>query len=419
MKIIVIGSGLLGVTSAYFLAKDGHEVTVFDRNDEVARSTSYANAGMLTPSMADPWNAPGVLGQLLRYLGREDAPLLLRLSALPGMVGWGLAFLANSRPEKFKANMRANLQLSIYSLAVMRELRETLGLSYDQITRGTLKIFRDEKALAAATRRFDALARMGLQVRTLGRNEVVALEPALADVRDTIVGGIHCPQDESGDARRFTQELAQKARDAGVKFGFGAAVTGFERDGQRISAVMSGQQRHTADAFVVAAGSWSALLLKYLGISLPIRPVKGYSITVHMDAWTTPPQLPVVDDALHIAATPMGNRLRVAGTAEFAGYDNKLTPSRVENLFDLLLSTFPSFKPHLDRQQSSPWTGFRPVSSDGVPWIGRLKFENLYANTGHGHLGWTLAAGSSRLLADLIRGGRGDVDHAPYDAERL
>jgi len=418
MKVVVVGSGLLGVASAYFLAREGCEVSVLDRESEPARGTSHANAGMLTPSMADPWNSPGVFWHLLKWIGKEDAPFLLRPSAIPSMTRWGLSFIANSRPDRFHANMEKNLRLASYSMLVIRELRGTLGLRYDERSNGTLTIFREQAGFDLARERFEYLATLGLGVKYLSPKESVAVEPALADIADKLVGGILCPEDESGDARMFTQALAAKAREAGVKFQFGADVTGFEADGKRIASVTTAQGKHTADAIVVAAGSWSPLLLKQLGITLPVRPVKGYSITVPTGAWATRPGLPIVDAALHAAITPFENRLRVAGTAEFAGYDTSLSAGRINNLFGLLLSVYPSFAPHLDRSNAQPWAGLRPVAADGVPRVGKLKFDNLYVNAGHGHLGWTFAAGSGRLLADLVMKKSTAIDAKPYDAER-
>ena len=418
MRIVVVGAGLMGVTSAWFLARDGHEVTVLDQADRVAAGASQANAGMLTPSMADPWNAPGVFMQMLQYLGKDDAPLLLRLKALPSLLTWGPSFVAHSRPARFHDNMARNLRLAMYSLSVMRELRATLDLVYDQRTAGTIKVFRGARALQEGIRRCEQLASLGLIMNTLDPKALIQLEPALSDVSTSIAGAIHFPEDESGDARQFTEAMSRHAQQAGVDFRFAQRVTGFERKASRVTAVVTQNGPLPADAVVIAAGSWSPLLLAKLGQSLPVRPVKGYSVTVPFAGWTHAPRLPVVDDALHAAITPLGNRLRVAGTAEITGYDTVLTPSRINNLFDLLLAVYPSFEPHLDRNQSTPWAGLRPVSVDGVPFIGKLGLENLYVNTGHGHLGWTLAAGSSHLLADLMLGRQPRLDPQAYRAKR-
>ena len=418
MRVVVVGAGLQGVASAYFLAAEGCEVTVLEREAGVALGTSHANAGMLTPSMADPWNAPGILGHLLGWLGREDAPFLLRPAALPSMIGWGLAFLRNARPARYRANMERNLRLATYSLAVLGELRTSLALQYDQRSAGTLKVFRDARAFDAAVARNDVLRQLGLDARPLTPDAVVQVEPALTPVRERLVGGIHCPADESGDARAFTEALAARAQQAGAQFRFGEPVRAFEAAGGRIGAAVTASGRHAADAFVLAAGCWSPQLLAPLGIALRVRPVKGYSITVPTAGWAGAPAMPVIDDALHAAATPLGDRLRVAGTAEIAGDDRALTPARIENLFGLLLGLFPDYAPRLDRGNAQPWAGLRPVSADGVPLIGRTRCDNLFLNAGHGHLGWTLAAGSARLLADLVLGRAPALDPRPYDARR-
>lgn len=418
MRVLVIGSGLLGVSSAWSLAREGCEVTVLDRLSGAAQGCSFANAGMLTPSMADPWNSPGILWHLLQWLGREDAPFLVRPRALPAMLGWGLSFLRHSSPARHRAGMAANLRLAAYSLATMRELRASLKLAYDELGHGTLKVFRDRKAFDDAAARNAVLAGLGLEVRALSPAEAVAVEPALAPVRDRMVGAIHCPADESGDARAFTQALAEHARAAGVRFHFDREVTRFEHAGGRLNAAFAGGERFEAQQFVVAAGSWSAPLLAPLGLSLPVRPVKGYSITLPTAGWSGAPRLPVIDEALHAAATPLGARLRVAGTAELAGDDEALRPARIENLFKLLLELFPEFPQPLDRANAQPWAGLRPMSADGVPRIGQLGYDNLFVNTGHGHLGWTLAAGSGALLADLMLGKAPQLPPAPYRPNR-
>ncbi|MGH8481816.1 MAG: D-amino acid dehydrogenase [Nevskiaceae bacterium] len=418
MRVLVIGSGLLGVSSAWFLAREGFEVTVLDRLGGPAQGTSFANAGMLTPSMADPWNSPGIFWHLLQWLGREDAPFLLRPRALPAMLGWGLSFIAHSTAARQRASMDANLRLASYSLEMVRELRASLKLAYDELSHGTLKVFRDRKAFDAAAARNTVLSGLGLDVRTVSPAEAATLEPALAPAREQLVGAIYCPTDESGDARAFTLALADHARAAGVQFQFDRPVTRFEHAGGRINAAFAGGTRYEAEQFVVAAGSWSPQLLRPLGLALPVRPVKGYSITVPTGHWSGAPRMPVIDEALHAAATPLGARLRVAGTAEIAGYDESPTPARIDNLFKLLLELFPAYPQPLDRAGAQPWAGLRPMSPDGVPYIGRFGCDNLFVNTGHGHLGWTLAAGSGALLSDLMLGKAPQLPPGPYHPSR-
>lgn len=418
MKILVIGSGLLGVSSAHALATAGHEVTVLDRAASAAQGTSHANAGMITPSMADPWNAPGIHWDLLRWLGREEAPFLLRPAALPGLVDWGLRFLAASRPAAFRRNLRANLQLARYSQQVMAELRARLDLPHDHRANGTIKVFSDPRHFEAAAGRNRVLSELGLALRTVDAGEAVAIEPALAPVRERIVGAVYCPADESGDARAWTEQLARHTAALGARFRYGTEVTALVREGDRLVAARAGSERFEADEFVLAAGAWSEPLLRGLGLQLPVRPVKGYSITVPMGDWRGAPRMPVIDDAMHLAATPLGRRLRVAGTAELAGDDRALTQARIENLFAAAARLFPSLAPWLDRGACEPWAGLRPMSADGVPRIGRLACGNLWLNTGQGHLGWTLAAGSARLLADMLANRAPAVDPAPYDPSR-
>jgi D-amino-acid dehydrogenase len=374
---------------------------------------------MLTPSMADPWNAPGVFRHLLASLGHEDSAFLLRLSALPSMLRWGISFLAQARPARYRVNMEKNLRLASYSVEILQQLRTQLGLEYDALAQGTIKVFRDAQAFDAGVARNAILRELGLDVRAVDAAEAVRIEPALGPVREKIVGAMFCPADESGDARAFTQALARQAQDRGVKFVFGAEVGRFEVSGDRVvSAIGSRGTVYPGDAFVLAAGSWSPQLLAPLNFSLRVRPVKGYSITVPFSGWQVPPRMPVIDDALHAAATPLGERLRVAGTAEICGYDTTLKPARIDNLFKLLLDLFPDYAPFLDRANASPWAGLRPVCADGVPLLGRYRCRNLFLNTGHGHLGWTLAAGSARILADLMLDKVPEIDAGPYDAQR-
>lgn len=420
MRVLVIGSGLIGTATAWFLRQAGAEVTVLERAPGPALETSYANAGMLTPSMADPWNAPGVTSKLLAWLGREDAPMLLRARQIPRLTGWGLRFLWNSRRAPFERNTLANLALASYSLRALQALRAELGLEYCQRELGTMKVFREAAGLETAAAMADKLAAHGIVNRVLDRAGVVAAEPALAPVADVIEGGILYPEDESGDAHLFVRGLAAAAAAAGVEFLFDTPVTGLLRRGARIEAAETPSGRVGGDAFVVAAGSESPGLLAPLGLRLPVRPVKGYSITVPLADAGLGPVRPVTDDTLHIAVTPFGDRLRVAGTAEFAGLDRSVTPARIENLRVLLATLFPAALAAAGAEADlAPWSGLRPMSADGVPVIGPSPLENLYLNTGHGHLGWTMAAGSGRAVGRLVCGEPEELPLAPYRFDRF
>ena len=420
MHVLVVGSGLIGTATAWFLRQQGASVTVVDRADGAAMETSYANAGMLTPSMADPWNAPGVVWKLLRWIGREDAPLLLRPRALPGLTGWGARFLWHSGPRRFENNMWRNLALASYSLDELRTLRAELGLEYCQRLEGTLKTFRDEHSFELARNIAAQLAGRGVAHDVLDRDGVVALEPSLGPVAGELVGGIHHPDDESGDAHLFSRALAAAAARAGVDFRFGTTVTGFNRQGARLTGAQTASGELTADAFVIAAGSYSPLLLKGFGIRLPVRPVKGYSITVPCQDPEASPLRPVIDDTLHIAVTPLGDRIRVAGTAEFAGLDRGVSDARIRNLTVTLRALFPAISGALDAATDiHPWSGLRPMSADGVPILGGTAIDNLYLNTGHGHLGWTMATGSGRAVAELIVRGTPSFPIAGYQLDRF
>lgn len=419
MRVVVVGAGLLGVSTAYFLAKSGHQVTVLDRATDAARETSYANGGIVTPSMADPWNAPGVWRLLLKYLGKEDSPFLLRPKAMPSLVTWGLTFLWHSGVKRFRANTGHNVRLCSYSADVMRGLERELPLAYDKGPGGAIKTFRSMAAFDAVLKMAEFLAEFGIRYEIVNAAGAVEKEPALGPVAQNIAAGIFYPGDESGDARLFTQGLAEAAKKLGVAFEFGVTVEGAARQGRRVSAVQTSVGEYAADAVVIAAGSYSDRVARAFGGGVPVRPVKGYSITAPMGGWTRGPRIPVIDDHYHAVVTPLGERLRVGGTAEFAGYDARLTPTRIDNLKRFLVALYPEYAPFMDESQIESWCGFRPMSADGVPIMGRSRLENVYFNTGHGHLGWTMAAGAGRMVADLVSRRDPAIDPAPYRPSRF
>jgi D-amino-acid dehydrogenase len=417
VKALIIGSGLIGVTSAYFLARRGWEVTVLDRQDGPALETSFANGSLLTPSMPEPWNAPGSWRVLLASIGRADSPLQLRVKALPHLAGWGVRFLRNSSRERYERNSIRNLKLGLYSLEVLRRLREEIAIDYSSATSGTLRVFRDPAKLQSAIAWADRLEAEGMTCRLVTGSEVAAMEPALAPISGQLAGGIHYPVDEIGNAYRFCVGLAEHARQAGVDFQFRTPVTGIEVSAGKITAVRSGERQFTADSYVVAAGSYTPLLLGKLGITVPVRPAKGYSLTFERPSPDIPFHLPVCDDDFHAVVVPLENVIRVAGTAEFTGYDLSLSEVRIGNLVKLVRQVLPTWD--LDPAKAKPWCGLRPMSADGVPIIGPTPVGNLWINTGHGPLGWTMAVGSGQLLSDLLTGGSPAVTPGAYALARF
>ena len=417
MRIAVIGGGLIGLCSAYELRKLGHEVTVLERRESVALETSFANGSLLTPSMSDPWNAPGSWRVLLASLGRSDSPLQLRLKALPGLAHWGIDFLRNSAAARFARNTLNNVRLASYSLKALRNMRETERLEYGQCMAGTMRLFRDQDAFAAAQLASASLTSEGIASRNLTAADVTALEPALAAIERELVGAIHYPGDEFGDAYLFCRLLAERAQHAGVEFRFGQEVRPLEVRNGAIQSVRCGKDKLQADRVVVAAGSYSAPLLQQVGVDLPVRPGKGYSVTFDRPPSAHALQIAVIDDDLHAALVPLGNTLRAAGTAEFAGFDLALRPERVRNLTNLVNRILP--KSGIDLAAGRPWCGLRPMSSDGVPIIGATPVTNLWVSSGHGPLGWTMSVGSGRLLAQLMSNLETEIDPSPYALARF
>ncbi len=417
MKALVIGSGLLGITSAYFLSRRGWEVTVLDRRDGPGQETSFANGSLLTPSMPEPWNAPGSWRVLLASLGRSDSPLKLRLRALPHLGRWGTGFLRNSTAQRYHRNTVKNLKLALHSMEVLSKLRQETGIEYGSALRGSLRLIRNPAALERALQWAQMLRPDGLTWQRLSAEQVIALEPALAPIGRQLAGGIHYPLDETGNAYEFCGALADQARRGGVEFRFGTPVTAMEVRQGNVAAVLSGARRFTADRYIVSAGSYSPLLLGELGIRMPVRPAKGYSITFDSPRLDPPFRQPIADDDFHAVVVPLGSAVRVAGTAEFTGYDLSLTESRIQNLLKLVRQVLPAGG--FERAQARPWCGLRPMSVDGVPIIGPTPIGNLWLNTGHGHLGWTMAAGSGQLLSDLLAGGSPGVNPDDYTLARF
>jgi D-amino-acid dehydrogenase len=426
VKVTIVGAGLAGLCAAHYLHGAGATVTILERGDGPGLETSYANGALLHPSLADPWNAPGVLGFVLRNLGREDSPMLLRPAALPSMLRWGLEFVRQSRPDRFERNAVSNLLLARYSLERMHELRESLRLEYGAYRRGAMALFRDRRTYDAALAWAGKMSRHGLEYSPLDVAATLAREPALAPIGPQLCGAIYYATDEGGDAYRFCGALARSLAERGATFRYRTRVQGFVVEAGRVRAVRclhrdtradGGADTIDCDAVVLAAGSHSTELARPLGLSLPVRPVKGYSITVTPPSGALVPLVPLTDSDLHVAVVPLADgRMRVAGTAEFAGYDTTLQPARIANLVGLLRRLYPDVMRDAD---VVPWTGLRPMCADGVPLIGATRVPNLFLNTGHGHLGWTLAAGSGRLAADAVLGRAAEIDASRYALARF
>ncbi|MFZ4760844.1 MAG: D-amino acid dehydrogenase [Burkholderiaceae bacterium] len=405
MKVLVLGSGLIGTASAWFLAEAGHEVTVLDRQPGPGLETSFANGGQISVSHAEPWANPHAPMQVLRWLGREDAPLLFRLRADPDQWRWGLRFLQECFPGRTRDNIASLVTLGIYSRATLQALRSDTGIRYDHLERGILHFYTDRAAFEAGVEALAQMNAFGCGSVPTTAEECVAIEPALRHARVRIVGGTFTASDESGNAWRFTDALAKLAAARGVDFCFDITVLALEREGDRISGVRvrgaGGDARLTADAVVVAMGSYTPQLLKPLGLRIPVYPAKGYSITAKVVDPSSAPVVSLTDDGHKLVFSRFGDELRVAGTAELNGWDTSINPVRCQAIVKRARELFPDA---LDYAGARFWAGLRPATPGNVPIIGRTRFANLFLNTGHGTLGWTLSCGSGRVIADIVSG---------------
>jgi len=401
---------VIGTTSAWYLAHAGHEVTVLERRDGPGLETSFANGGQISASHAEPWAKPSVVPKILRWLGREDAPLLFRPRADLAQWLWGLRFLMECRPGRFERNCRALAALAQYSRACLRSLRERTGIRYDALTRGILQFATSARDLDVLLKQAQAMRALGVRREVKSGSECVALEPALGHSEERVLGGLYAPQDESGDAHKFTEELARLAGGNGVRFSMNETVNRIIAAGDRVEAVaLSDQTTVTADAYVVALGSYSPLLLRALGIRIPVYPLKGYSVTFQVESSEGAPTVSLTDEACKIVISRLGGRLRAAGTAELTGYDTSINETRCAAIASRVRQLFPSFR---GVNAQAQWSGLRPATPSNVPIIGRTRLRNLFLNTGHGTLGWTLACGSAKALADVVSARRPEVDFA-------
>ena len=414
MHVIVLGAGLLGVTSAYFLRQQGHDVTVIDRQATPAAETSFANGGQISVSHAEPWANPGAPLKVLKWLGKEDAPLLFRLRADARQWRWGLQFLRECTPARTRHNIVQIVRLGTYSRDTLQALRAERGLQYDQRTQGILHFYTSQAEFDAAEAPAAQMRDLGCDRRVISADEAVAIEPALRHIRPQLAGATYTAEDESGDANRFARELVRCCEADGVRFLMSHTVTALRTAGGGIHHVEAtdaeGRFRElTADAYVMAMGSLSPLLCQPLGLSLPIYPAKGYSVTMPVKDASLAHQVSLTDDEYKLVFSRLGDRLRIAGTAELNGYDRDLNRVRCEAIVRRVEELFPGAG---DTSQASFWTGLRPATPSNVPLIGRTKLPNLFLNTGHGTLGWTHACGSGKSIARIVSGQRPEVDFA-------
>jgi D-amino-acid dehydrogenase len=412
MKVLVLGAGVVGTATAWYLAARGHEVTVLDRREGPGLETSFANGAQISACHAEPWANPEAPGQILKWIWRDDAPLLFRLRMDPRQWTWGASFLVECLPARTRRNIGDIVRLALYSRASLTELRAATGIQYDQLELGILHYYTDAAVYEGAVRAAALMRAYGLERDVKSVDQAIAIEPALAPSRSKIVGATYTPTDESGDAYLFTVRLAALAEARGAAFAMGRTVERIVADGGSVTGVVVrdalGQvQTLVADAYVLALASYSPLLAREIGLTLPIYPAKGYSATVPIADASRAPRVSLTDDGAKIVFSRLGERLRIAGTAELSGYSTELNMVRCEALIRRAREMFPHAAHY---EQASFWTGLRPSTPSNVPLVGRTRYPNLFLNTGHGTLGWTLACGSGRALADIISGRAPEVD---------
>ncbi|ALM85698.1 D-amino acid dehydrogenase [Bordetella sp. N] len=415
MRVLVLGGGVIGTTTAYYLARQGASVTLVERQSGPAQETSYGNAGQVSPGYSTPWAAPGIPLKALKWMFQRHAPLAIRPDWTMDQLRWMRAMLANCSPERYAINKERMLRLSEYSRDCLRALRQDTGIHYEQRTGGTLQLFRSEAQMQAARRDIAVLEENRVPYELLTAAELHQVEPALAGAQGRLAGGLRLPNDETGDCRLFTVRLAEIAERQGVRFRYNADIRAIEARDGRIVGVRVGDDLLEADRYVVALGSYSPRLLKPLGLHLPVYPVKGYSLTIPITDAAKAPVSTVLDETYKVAVTRFDDRIRVGGMAELGGFDLRLNPRRRETLELVVNDLYPGSG---DVPRAEFWTGLRPMTPDSTPVVGATPFHNLFLNTGHGTLGWTMSCGSGRLLADIITGQPPEISLSGLDISR-
>ncbi len=415
MHIIILGSGVTGVTSAYYLARAGFKVTVIDRQAGPALETSFANAGQVSPGYSSPWSAPGIPLKAFKWMFQRHAPLSIYPDGSLWQLRWMSMLLENCTSEHYAVNKERMVRLAEYSRDCLRNLRCQTGISYEERTLGTLQIFRNQQQLDAASNDIAVLAQHGVPYELLSREDCVKAEPALAQVKNKLTGGLHLPRDETGDCHLFTTRLSDMAQALGVTFRYNLPIESLLSKNGAIVGVAAGHERIVGDHYVVALGSYSRALLQQAGLNIPVYPVKGYSLTVPVGNAAASPVSTIMDETYKVAITRFDMRIRVGGMAELAGFNHTLNPRRRETLEMVLDDLFPECG---EIPAASFWTGLRPMTPDGTPIIGATAHANLWLNTGHGTLGWTMACGSAQILADLIAKRQTDIRSDDFGIER-
>ncbi len=415
MKVVVLGAGVIGVTTAWYLARAGAEVRVLDRQPGPGLETSFANAGELSYGMTSPWAAPGIPMKAVKWLFMRHRPLFIWPMVDPAMWAWGARMLANCNDASYRINKGRMVRISNYSRDALTDLMAEVPLEFDQREAGTLQLFRTEKQVKASAADQEVLAEYGSPYAMLDRDECIAVEPGLRHVADKFVGGLRLLADRTGDCRMFTLALAARTESLGASFQYGVTIKSIERAGDRIVGVETDHGRETADAYVCALGPYAPILLKSVGIRLPIYPIKGYSITLPVTDPDSAPVSTLMDETHKVAITRLGERIRVAGQAEIIGYNAKLGKNATDTVRYVVDDLFPKGG---DVSKAEGWTGLRPMTPDGTPVIGPTRYSNLWLNTGHGTLGWTMSAGSGRAVADAVLGRTPEISFDGLTAAR-